>query len=90
MATAICLPLALEKRSLRAPPFRKPLAIIIERIVLELESAGLRRKRRALDPGRLPLRPPAAPSSHTPLGKSIPRLIKSSTHLRARFLKKAL
>ena len=35
---------------------------------------------------RLPLRPPAAPSSHTPLGKSIPRLIKSSTHFRPRFL----
>ena len=34
------------------------------------------------------LRPPAAPSSHTPLGKSIPRLIKSSTHFRARFLQK--
>ena len=32
--------------------------------------------------------PPAAPSSHTPLGKSIPRLIKSSTHFRARFLQK--
>ena len=39
------------------------------------ESAGSRRKRRSLD-----LRPPAAPPSHTPLGKSIPRLIKSSKH----------
>ena len=33
--------------------------------------------------------PPAAPSSHTPLGKSTPRLIKSSkTHFRAHFLQK--
>jgi hypothetical protein len=39
---------------------------------------------------RLPLRPPAAPSSHTPMGKSIPRLIKSSTHFRARFIEQAL
>ena len=47
------------------------------------ESAGLRRKRRSLD-----LRPPAAPSRlplrprTRPPGKSIPRLIKSSTHFR--------
>ena len=34
---------------------------------------------------RLPLRPRTRP-----LGKSIPRLIKSSIHFRARFLKKAL
>jgi hypothetical protein len=49
------------------------------------ESAGSRRKRHSHD-----LRPPAAPSSHTPLGKSIPRLIKSSTHFRPRFIKQAL
>jgi len=47
------------------------------------ESAGLRRKRRALDlrppapPSRLPLRPRTRPP-----GKSIPRLIKPSTQFR--------
>ena len=60
------------------------------------ESAGLRRKRRALD-----LRPPAPPPAcrsprlplrprTRPLEKSIPSLIKSSIHFRARFLKNTL
>ena len=47
------------------------------------ESASSRRKRRSLD-----LRPPAAPSSHTPLVKSTPPLINSSKHVRPHFLQK--
>jgi hypothetical protein len=50
--------------------------------VIRDESAGSRRKRRSLD-----LRPRAAASSHTPLRKSIPRLIKSSTHFPTKALK---
>jgi hypothetical protein len=49
------------------------------------ESAGSRRKRRSLD-----LRPPAASSSHTPLGESTPRLIKSSKTLQPPLPTKAL
>ena len=63
--------------------------VILEKIFVPLaarirdESAGLRRKRRSLDlrppaaPSRLPLRPRTRPPE-----KSIPRLIKSSTHFR--------